>query len=1673
MTGQRHWLRARSACAVLALIGSVVAVLPVWAQGQINGGAPLPTVTAARPNFEMRIAPNPTSTQAPAAPSGPTANALVVQPLSANSLALQPLAQVSLPAELVELTRALKNDPDLIYEYVVNNIATLPQYGSLKGPLGTLLDGSGTNFDQAELMVTLLQQAGYTASYQTGKINLTVGQLTQWLGTDASGYSLGQVFGTGGFPTVTLYGTGMTNITSVDVPWIWVKATINGTAYVFNPSAKAYNRSTPIANLATALGYTQSTFLTRATTGDKLNTLSLSDISGLNRTNVRSDLTSFASNLVSYIRANSPAAAATDIIGGKTIVPIAVNTHQRITTLPNLSGTATDLASIGTAQRTRLTLTLPGASAVTFNSSDIYGHRLSLFFNTSNQPVLRLDGVVQSTGSAQTANTYMPITVAIAHGYNSTFADLASGNYLQVLTGGTYVISNGWGQVGRGVIEKHRKLLAQNQAALPGNSTDETILGESLSMLGFAWLAENARVEQVTDQFSNVSTVYHHAVGIVGMKTVGTGQGPYVDLPINALGPAQRIGRPNQSTPTPAESSTFFTDAAISSVLENGVIEQTQPGATAVSTVKLLDIVSQTGTIFNINDSTIAGDNATYYTNTIRPKLTGYAANDLSRIDSLVSSGMRVIAAQNGATTVNLWTGTGYFQVKQDGSAIGAIITGGLSGGEPATVVNPPALVSSALNTLATGAVSTVSSVIGAVQGGISAALGLAGDPVNRVTGDYIYSHDDLTVGSGAFPYGLGFQRSYDSGTRLKNGPLGLGWTHNFAITALADSDGFEGMAATSPVSGAAAIAAIYVVQDILNNANNAKPLDRMMIGVEAERWLMDQLTGNIVAVTQPGSGEHFTKLADGSYNPPIGSASSLSLSGGLYTYKTKDQVTLSFNSAGNLATWTHPSGPTVTLTYSGSNLTSVTNGMGRTLTLTYNTSSQISGVADGTGRSGSYTYDASGDLTGFKDAASNATTFAYDVPGRMTKVFYPSNPTIAFVTNTFDSLGRVSVQQDANSHTSNLYFAGTRTEIDDAAGTPSIFYFSPRGKLLTAIDGLGHQTVSAYDGLDRLTQLTLPEGVTGGGDYVTYAYDTRHNPITVTATPKTGSGLSARVQSFTYDATYNKVHTATDALSLTTTYTYDPATGNLTAIAQPAVGGQTPQQSFTYNARGQVLSATDPTGKVTQYAYDTTTEKLLTVTDDTGTGHLNLLTQFAYDSVGNVTSKTDPDGHAALTAYDALRRATQLTAPAPLSYVTTYAYDPDGRVLTVVNDPGAAPHLAQTTTATYSPSGKKLTETDPSSNKTTYTYDVLDRLATRTDAAGRVTSYGYDVLSRLASVSNTAIQATPLEQHSYTVDGKEASVTDANGHATSYAYDGFDRLAKTTYADASTEAYSYDANNNTLTRKTRSGNTVTLSYDALNRLSTKAPQGELTTSYAYDLAGRVTSVSDSNGAFTYGFDTARRVISVTRPDAKQVAYQYDAAGNRTRLTWPDSFYVTYSYDALNRITDVLQSGSSSLAHYAYDAASRRTALTYGNTAHAAYGYAPNNDLTSLTQSFVGSAVSLTYGYNKVHQRISNAPSDASYLYHPAAALSASYTPNAVNEYTVAAGATLSYDGNANLKTDGTYTYGYDTENRLLTVTATGHSFAYSYDPLSRRKQKTVDGVVTQYLLDGSQEIAE
>ena len=80
-----------------------------------------------------------------------------------------------------------------------------------------------------------------------------------------------------------------------------------------------------------------------------------------------------------------------------------------------------------------------------------------------------------------------------------------------------------------------------------------------------------------------------------------------------------------------------------------------------------------------------------------------------------------------------------------------------------------------------------------------------------------------------------------------------------------------------------------------------------------------------------------------------------------------------------------------------------------------------------------------------------------------------------------------------------------------------------------------------------------------------------------------------------------------------------------------------------------------------------------------------------------------------------------------------------------------------------------------------------------------------------------------------------------------------------------------------------------------------------------------------------------------------------------------------------------------------------------------------------------------------------------------------------MNQYTQIAGtgaATLGWDANGNLTSDGTTTYAYDTENRLKTVTG-GAGLTLTYDPLGRLYRVTSAGVTTQFVYDGDRLIAE
>jgi RHS repeat-associated protein len=1566
----------------------------------------------------------------------------------------------SQPVEITTLAASLKCDIDLIFEYVYNNIEYEPLFGSNKGALGTLLDQRGSDLDQAQLFTALLSAAGYSSSqysYRYGYLLVFGPQASSWLGVSNDLPAIYNLIANGGIPFQKVV-DGSGTFIGVNVAHVWVQVQIGGTNYVFDPSFKQHTVSTGLSNLATVLGYTQSQFLSDA--GGSIDSVSISNV---NRANIRGDLANYANNLITYIKGNNPAWTLSDVVGGKSIQYLN-GSPLRQTALPNLSpfqpsGFPQNWgATVPDAYRTCFTISMPGVAPTQCGSASsqtiqlfadqTYGHRITVFSVPSGSnfvPTLLIDGVAppngQNTGTAAAAGAVWNVSVCILHPYVAPDANVCHTNpvtdatALAIKAGGSYVISAGWGQVSRGVIEKHKTLLAQARAA--GNApSSELVLGESLAIMGYTWLAECAFEQRLGDAIAKVTTQYHHGVGIAAQAQIQNTnmRGPYVDLPLNFL--TLQAQTNHAAGFSPAEIGRFYASVGASSSLESAVLEQTQAltaGIQAASTVRLIDINAATGARTYFADGTTAAGVAAYF-GSIRPNILPpvYSQNDLNAIDCAVSTnclstgpptGAQQLLPASGNIAVNQWHGAGYTisRLTANSIAVTQKISGGLSGGFAGDPISFADLVESIYQqTFIVPATPGVSAAVNANTPGPNSSF--ISDPVDTVTGAYVYNHTDLTTGSGAFPYALSFARTYVSAANMNDNELGHGWTHSFNIEASRSSNPFAGFGENSPISAAGAIAAIYISQDLLANARTAQT---MTIGWIVTRWLTDQLTNNSALISWPGSTEEFILLphTDGSvtasYNPPLGSAVVLTGSAsdvyGNYTtfsYLNKDRSLLTFNSvdsaaAGQIASWTFPAGMSVSFAYNytfdgASYLSGVTNNLGRGLTLGYS-GARVSAVADATGRAVTYGYDASGNLTSVTDPLQFTTRFGYDNASRLTQAFYPANPGSAFFTNAYDALGRVNRQADANNDFSTFYVAGARTEFIDAAGGRHITYQTPRGKIIkddfvlsgsvgnvfndtVQQNGLVNVSSNQYDGLNRLVLAIAPQG-----GRTAYGYDANSNITSITATPKPGSPLAPLVTTTSYDPVFNKPTQTVDPLGLVATAAYDSVTGNLTTSVTDA--GASPhlnaRRTFTYNGVGQVTAATDPMASITRYGYDGLGNQTSIVRD---AGGLNQLTAIGYSATGDPVSITDPRGNITTSRYDAARRVATTTDPNAL--ITAFSYDANGSVILTGQSSNGA--VLRSTATTYTLTGKVATATDANGNTTSFAYDALDRTSSVTDAMARTTSYAYDALGRQISVSNPGVQGSPLLQQAYTADGLLASLTDAN----SFAYDGFNRLATTTYPLGSTEILTYDANGNVLTRKTRANQTISFAYDTLNRLITKTPPAPApAVSYRYDLNGRLISASDSSAA-----------IAAPPPGS--------------------SYSTNISYDAVNRPTAV------------------------------SWSPAPAAATPTISVAF-------THSYNKANQRSGQTATDNSWLNYPAASPSTvSYTANALNQYTAVGAVTPTYNGNGNLTFDGTFSFGYDAENRLTSASGAGNTVSYTYNAQGRRKTRTVNGATTVFVTD-------
>lgn len=403
----------------------------------------------------------------------------------------------------------------------------------------------------------------------------------------------------------------------------------------------------------------------------------------------------------------------------------------------------------------------------------------------------------------------------------------------------------------------------------------------------------------------------------------------------------------------------------------------------------------------------------------------------------------------------------------------------------------------------------------------------------------------------------------------------------------------------------------------------------------------------------------------------------------------------------------------------------------------------------------------------------------------------------------------------------------------------------------------------------------------------------------------------------------------------------------------------------------------------------------------------------YTYDDKGNVISVQGLDDQNSAFEYNGSNDLIRATDAKGNKF--NYTYDGNHNLLTAVSDSGMR------YTFTYDSKGNPLTSkvgsaTDYIQTSASYT-NVGSFLSTMTDARGKSISCSYD-----------------------TNKGLRTSVTDAKGATSSYSYDAMKRLTGLSQSVASgTAQVGYSYTNDDLTQVSHNGFTYGMTYDLFgNTLTTKVNSTTVSdNTYNYS-RGLLTSTAYGNGlTVNYTYDDTDRVTEVKFGSTLMYSYAYDGDGNLQRMVdHPRGITTTYYYDLTGRL---IRSVASDGSEYLYE-------------------YDLNNNLTKLHQKAAGSSWTTEYTYDKdnrpVTVKVGTRTITDSYN---ATGTRANRVYGFASPYTV----TMTYLAGANgSKTamlqsyrngsDSPYTYTYDDNGNVLSITQGTVSASYVYDEINQ-----------------------
>ena len=566
-------------------------------------------------------------------------------------------------------------------------------------------------------------------------------------------------------------------------------------------------------------------------------------------------------------------------------------------------------------------------------------------------------------------------------------------------------------------------------------------------------------------------------------------------------------------------------------------------------------------------------------------------------------------------------------------------------------------------------------------------------------------------------------------------------------------------------------------------------------------------------------------------------------------------------------------------------------------------------------------------------------------------------------------------------------------------------------------------------------------------------------------------------------------------------TFTYDDD-GNVTAV-KDLVGQKAKAQYDDYNNLISYVQPGRPDTVKTTISYgssDAEKKKRLPLRVDSPTG---IRTANTYDANGNlvrsyVIDSMDGtcmmDSHQSYTA-DGNHVATKTDARGK---VVTYETDLAKDTLTKVTDPNG-----QSVNYTYDSRMRVIgtsATVDGRNYKNTYAYEK-DRLKTvahntTSDTPDVTYTFDYDEFGNPTTVK-VGNQVLSTNVYTDTGDRTLMRVEYGNGGKVHYTRDDFRRVTGIHYDDATTPRFTYDYGANgqvAYVRDNELNRTVWTEYDTSERptrthiLESASSSSIGTPKYVntvrYDAYGNVDSYKETvnnSASFetTYIHDVENRPTQLRYgADNRIIAYTYDAIGRiatRAANSMQTSYLTTYQYLAPEngdsiQTTPLVQSITQNGQNFSY---------TYDNV----------GNITSVTRN----GLTTTYEYDSLGQltRVNDphAGKSTMYLYdcggNMTGYLSAPYTlaptlegvnetvfytygdSNWKDKVTAIGGKAITYDAIGNPLTYDGWTFTWKAGRMLASMVKNGTNAQFTYDHNGMRIRKIVNGVTTNYTLNG------